>query len=235
MGPIKMDVFRNCFIKLSDGQEIPLQVEQIDFNPCMIGPELTGYLLRGWKDNRSNDPIEKVIFNDPATIVIWKDKTKTVVKCQEGDIYSPELGLAMCISKKYLGNKGNFNEVFKKWIPEDVPVISGLLGKFKIDGEALGKAVSDTMYNLGKSLVRNYGPKTEPEKEGTRPEPEISVEKMREDLMYHCSYVGCCEKCSLDDVDTNCEFTGKNKAGDHMISDEDIRKYYKIIFNKEEK
>ncbi len=25
--------------------------------------------------------IEKVIFNDPATIVIWKDKTKTVVKC----------------------------------------------------------------------------------------------------------------------------------------------------------
>lgn len=62
--------------------------------------------------------IEKVIFNDPATIVIWKDKTKTVVKCQEGDTYSPELGLAMCISKKYLGNKGNFNEVFKKWIPE---------------------------------------------------------------------------------------------------------------------
>jgi hypothetical protein len=64
-------------------------------------------------------PIKKVIFNDPATIVIWKDDTKTVVKCQPGDTYSKELGLAMCISKKYLGNKGNFNEEFKKWIPEE--------------------------------------------------------------------------------------------------------------------
>ena len=63
--------------------------------------------------------IERVIFNDPATVVIWSDNTKTVVKCQPGDVYSKELGLAMCISKKYLGNKGNFNEEFKKWIPED--------------------------------------------------------------------------------------------------------------------
>lgn len=66
-----------------------------------------------------NPSIKKVIFNDPATVVIWSDNTKTVVKCQPGDVYSKELGLAMCISKKYLGNKGNFNEEFKKWIPED--------------------------------------------------------------------------------------------------------------------
>ena len=195
------------------------------------------YILPFSFPSTRNPDIEKVIFNDPATIVIWKDKTKTVVKCQEGDTYSPELGLAMCISKKYLGNKGNFNEVFKKWIPENVPVRSRLFAEFKIDGEALGKAVSESFYNLGKSLIKQYGPAPEPDKEDTRPEPEkeeISVEKMREDLMYHCSYVGCCDKCSLEDVDTNCEFTAKTKAGDPMISDEDIRKYYKIVFNKEE-
>ena len=28
--------------------------------------------------------IKNVIFNEPATIIIWKDGTKTVVKCQEG-------------------------------------------------------------------------------------------------------------------------------------------------------
>lgn len=66
-------------------------------------------------------PIKNVIFNDPATIVIWSDGTKTVVKCQEGDTYDPEKGLAMCLAKKYLGNKGNFNEVFKKWVPENKP------------------------------------------------------------------------------------------------------------------
>lgn len=63
--------------------------------------------------------IKNVIFNDPATIVLWGDGTKTVVKCQDDDFYSEEIGLALCIAKKALGNKGNFNNVFKKWIPED--------------------------------------------------------------------------------------------------------------------
>ena len=59
--------------------------------------------------------IEKVIFNEPATIVIWKDKTKTVVKCQEEDEFDPEKGLAMAIAKKALGNKSNFNNTIKRW------------------------------------------------------------------------------------------------------------------------
>ena len=61
--------------------------------------------------------IQKVIFNDPATIVIWADGTKTVVKC-DCELYDPEKGLAMAISKKALGNKGNYYETFKKWVPE---------------------------------------------------------------------------------------------------------------------
>lgn len=72
--------------------------------------------------NRSNamtkPEIVDVIFNDPATIVIWSDGTKTVVKCQVGDTYNKELGLAMCIAKKFLGNKGSYNEVFKQYIKE---------------------------------------------------------------------------------------------------------------------
>lgn len=65
--------------------------------------------------------IKDVIFNDPATIVFWKDGTKTVVKCQKdkGDTYNPELGLAMCIIKKMCGNKGNYNNVFNKWMPKE--------------------------------------------------------------------------------------------------------------------
>ena len=61
--------------------------------------------------------IKKVIFNNPATIVFWNDGTKTIVKCSDRDEYSEEVGLAMAISKKAFGNKGNFNEVFKKHIP----------------------------------------------------------------------------------------------------------------------
>jgi hypothetical protein len=66
--------------------------------------------------------IKNVVFNYPATIILWEDGTKTVVKCQEGDTFSKETGLALCIAKKALGNQGNFNEVFKKWIPEEEEV-----------------------------------------------------------------------------------------------------------------
>lgn len=63
--------------------------------------------------------IENVIFNDPATVVFWADGSKTVVKCQPGDAFSKELGLAMAICKKVYGNKGNYNDMFKKWVQQD--------------------------------------------------------------------------------------------------------------------
>ena len=62
--------------------------------------------------------IKKVIFNNPATIVYWGDGTKTVVKCGKDDTYSEETGLALCFMKKALGNKGNYNNTFKKYIKE---------------------------------------------------------------------------------------------------------------------
>lgn len=65
--------------------------------------------------------IERAIFNDPATVVIWNDGTKTVVKCQDGDEYDPEKGLALCCMKKMFGNKGKFNDVMRELVPEPEP------------------------------------------------------------------------------------------------------------------
>ncbi len=59
----------------------------------------------------------RVIFNNPATIVLWEDGTKTVVKAH-GDEFDEEKGLAMAIAKRALGNTGSYYDVFKKWIPE---------------------------------------------------------------------------------------------------------------------
>ena len=61
--------------------------------------------------------IKKVIFNDPATIVLWDDGGKTVVKCSEGDTYSEWSGLAFCICKKLMGDE--FHKVFKHWCDRD--------------------------------------------------------------------------------------------------------------------
>lgn len=62
--------------------------------------------------------IKDVIYNDPATIVFWEDGTKTVVKCKN-EKFDPEKGLAMAFSKKMLGNKSNYYNIFKKWLPDE--------------------------------------------------------------------------------------------------------------------
>lgn len=67
---------------------------------------------------RNRFRIEKVIFNDPATIVFWADGTKTVVKA-EGEAFDPEKGLAMAMCKKMLGNNGKYYKEFKKWLPKE--------------------------------------------------------------------------------------------------------------------
>ena len=71
------------------------------------------------KKPKNSFEIKKVHFNDPATVVIWADGTKTVVKCDEEDIYDPQTGLLMCIAKKAFGNKGRFNDILREWMPEE--------------------------------------------------------------------------------------------------------------------
>lgn len=67
----------------------------------------------------SNVPeIKKVIFNGPCTIVLWEDKTKTVVRC-ENEEFDKEKGLAMAICKKMMGNTGRYFETFKKYTREE--------------------------------------------------------------------------------------------------------------------
>lgn len=86
-----------------------------DLNSINIERELRLYpVFKEFSDRLSWPSIKKVIFNDPATIVMWSDGTKTVVKAQDED-FDPEKGLAMAIAKKALGNKGNYCNEIKKW------------------------------------------------------------------------------------------------------------------------
>jgi hypothetical protein len=52
---------------------------------------------------------KQVIFNDRTTIVVWKDNSKTIVRCADGEKFSEEIGLAEAIVKKlYGGNRSKF-------------------------------------------------------------------------------------------------------------------------------
>ena len=87
--------------------------------------------------------IKNVYFNDPMTIVIWDDGTKTMVKCQDGDLYFEETGLALCIAKKALGNKGNFNNVFRKWCPEPKKTAGDVFADYDMNSKTIVDAAND--------------------------------------------------------------------------------------------
>ena len=80
---------------------------------------IEGYVMDHSGSNKTIiHQINKVIFNPPATIILWDDKTKTVVKCGEHDEFDMEKGLVMAITKKLLGNKGNYYNVIKNLLKE---------------------------------------------------------------------------------------------------------------------
>lgn len=55
--------------------------------------------------------IKDIQFNGPATIIMWMDGTKTVVKCKDGEVYDQEKAIAMAISRRALGEEG-YSSVF---------------------------------------------------------------------------------------------------------------------------
>lgn len=53
-----------------------------------------------------------------TTVIVWKDGTKTVVKCQEGEDFDFEKGIAMCFMKKAFKDRGCYNDMFKEAIKQ---------------------------------------------------------------------------------------------------------------------
>ena len=98
-----------CVSKSTKSEDYRYWVSSECFDLC------TGHKSR---DMYISTAIKRVIYNKPATIVFWEDDTKTVVKCQKGEKFDKEKGLALCIAKKALGNKSNFNNEIKAWIEE---------------------------------------------------------------------------------------------------------------------
>lgn len=97
---------------------------RIDIDRAIYAAMAIDYSRQSTEQTKKNDivrfgmcsvSIRKVIFNEPATIVLWSDGTKTVVKCGPEDSFDMEKGLAMAIVKKMAGNDNRFHKVFKQY------------------------------------------------------------------------------------------------------------------------
>ena len=103
---------------------VPANSLGIDIDRAIYAVMAIDYSRQSMEQAKKNDivkfgmcsvSIRKVIFNDPATIVLWSDGTKTVVKCGPEDTFDMEKGLAMAIVKKMAGNDNRFHKVFKQY------------------------------------------------------------------------------------------------------------------------
>ena len=56
--------------------------------------------------------IKRVIHNAPATVILWNDGTKTVVKAHH-EPFDPEKGFAMAVCKKLLGD--SYKKTFREY------------------------------------------------------------------------------------------------------------------------
>ncbi len=104
---------------------------------------------------------DRVIYNDPATIIIWKDGSKTVVKCMEGDEYDPEKGFAMAYLKKVLGK--DYGATLRKYVKPELHKRDS----FDMDnflGGAITNGFVDAMKELDKKLSGITGYKNKHDK-----------------------------------------------------------------------
>ena len=66
--------------------------------------------------------IDRVIFNDPATIILWKDGSKTVVKRSDDDVWDPEKGFCMAVIKKLYGRTSFIKRFMEP--EEEMPILT---------------------------------------------------------------------------------------------------------------
>lgn len=104
-----------------EGKAHPVRITAIQSNPEMVIPlneiNFRQHYESFWqpKSNGLPNSVKKVIFNDPCTIVIFKDGTKEIVRSRAGDKFDKEVGLAMALMNKQFGSRTKF----KKFVEND--------------------------------------------------------------------------------------------------------------------
>lgn len=119
---------KKVVIACEDGSTYEGSITRIEGNPYNLRSTLVEARIRNSAVGHYG--IKEVIFANPSTIVKWTDGTTTVVTCQDNiqnvekdgkkkarikpmpsETYSKEVGLAMCITKKWAGNQGDRKSV----------------------------------------------------------------------------------------------------------------------------
>lgn len=77
-----------------------------------IKENIEKYILKSFIEKYRLDEIDKIIKNNPATIIIFKNGKKSIVKAHKGEVYNLEKGICFALLKYYYGK--NYYKSIKK-------------------------------------------------------------------------------------------------------------------------
>lgn len=96
------------------------------------GDDIVGTFDYGYWGMKKLTRVDRIIFNPPATIVIWKDGHKEVVKCSDDELFEPEVGVAMCFMKRIFGSRHRFTKLVYECLDEEAEdKLDGYYGRIK--------------------------------------------------------------------------------------------------------
>ena len=94
--------------------------------------------------------VEKVIFNYPATIIIFEDGSKSVVKCTNSDTWDPEKGFYAAFLKRVIG-RTELHSLYKTFVfPEELKE-----AKTFLDSGSITTAVKNIIDSLTSFITPN--------------------------------------------------------------------------------
>ena len=79
-------------------------LDSLSNRDCVITPTTTTICTKDFNATNILDDIERVIFNEPATVIIFKDGSKVQVKACSKDPFSKENGIRNALLKRAFAN-----------------------------------------------------------------------------------------------------------------------------------
>jgi len=67
-----------------------------------------------WQYLSEKTQVDRILCNDPATIVFWKDGTKTIVKRMEEEEMNPYTAFCAALAKKIYGSNSRVRKIVRK-------------------------------------------------------------------------------------------------------------------------
>jgi len=65
------------------------------------------------RNQQKGKGIKQIFSNNPTTVILWEDGTKTISKCSVNDVYNVERGIEICMIKKAFGMS---NQEYKRYM-----------------------------------------------------------------------------------------------------------------------